>query len=126
MPVRYGRHTTHQLCLIFLLAVIAGGNRSGGSLSGTGRTGSDALLDLLLELVRHFRVILKELLGSIAALGDLGAIVAVPRTALLDDFELCAEVDDLAVFADAFAEHDLEFRNAERRRQLVLHHFNLD
>jgi hypothetical protein len=45
------------------------------------------------------------LLGGIAALGNFGAVIAVPRAAFLDDFEVAAEVDDLAGFGDAFAEN---------------------
>ena len=56
----------------------------------------------------------------VLALTDAVAAVAVPRARLLDDIELRAQIEDLALAGDAFAIKDVEARLLERRRNLVL------
>ena len=60
-----------------------------------------------------------------AALADFGGFIAKPSAAFVDDIELHAVVDDLAVAADTLAEHYVEFRRFKRRRDLVFYDFYL-
>src|SRR5690348_30947 len=66
----------------------------------------------------------QELACVVLALPDLVAGIRVPRTRLLDDSLVDAELDDLALAADALAVEDVEQRLAKRRRHLVLHHLH--
>src|SRR5262249_8356738 len=45
--------------------------------------------------------------------------------ALLDKIVLDAQIDQVTLFRDAFAVHDVELGFTEGRGQLVLHHFDL-
>ena len=65
-------------------------------------------------------MLLQELLGIVAALTQTHLAVVEPRTALLHDTQLDAEVEDLAQLGDALAEHDVELCLTERGRDLVL------
>ena len=56
----------------------------------------DSLLDEHFELLAEFGVVLQQSLCSVATLRQLRAVVAVPRTRLLDDAVLYAEVYHLA------------------------------
>lgn len=49
----------------------------------------------------------------LAALADALAVKGEPCAGFLDDAGIDAEVDDLALFRDAFAVHDVEFDDAE-------------
>ena len=85
--------------------------------AGDGEVGEDLRLDLL----RHVGVLAQELLGVLAALADALAVEGEPGAALLDRAALGAEVDEVALAADALAVEDVELDLAERRRHLVLH-----
>src|SRR4051812_15254314 len=63
-------------------------------------------------------------LGVLAALADALAVIGEPRARLLDHAGLVAEIDQLAGLADAFAVHDVELDDLERRRDLVLDHLD--
>ena len=56
----------------------------------------DSLLDEHFELLAEFGVVLQQSLCSVATLRQFRAVVAVPRTRLLDDAVLYAEVYHLA------------------------------
>ena len=56
----------------------------------------DSLLDEHFELLAEFGVVLQQSLCSVATLCQFRAVVAVPRTRLLDDAVLYAEVYHLA------------------------------
>src|SRR6185437_81925 len=77
-----------------------------------------------LDLVRHLSVALQIVARVVLALSYAIALVRVPGTGLLDDALRGAELDDLTLTRDPLAVHDLEFRLAERRRHLVLHHLD--
>ena len=84
------------------------------------------LEDQLSQLVGQFRIVGNALFGSIASLSKFGIVVAVPRTALLDDVQFAAQVDDLARTRNTFAEHDVELGFPEWRCHLVLHYLHAD
>ena len=58
------------------------------------------------------------------ALPDFVAIVAVPRARFLDDAVFVAQINQLALPADALAVQDVKRSGAERRRHFVFHHFH--
>ena len=64
--------------------------------------------NLVLDLERHRRVGAQILPRIVLALTDAVAAIAVPRARLLDDIELRAEIEDLALAGDAFAIKDVE------------------
>ena len=59
-------------------------------------------------------------LGIFAALADALALIGKPRARFLDDPCLNTEIDQFAALGDAFAIHDVEIDDLERRRHLVL------
>src|SRR5450755_185316 len=71
---------------------------------------ADGLADLLLDLLRHRRILAEEL-----------ARVGVPGAGLLDDAVVDAHLDDLTLARDALVVEDVEVRRLERGRDLVLH-----
>ena len=66
-------------------------------------------------------MVLEVQLRVLAALPNAFFAIRVPRARLLDDPRLGRNVDEQRFMADAFVEHDVEFRLPERRRDLVLH-----
>src|SRR5688500_13429054 len=85
--------------------------------------GHELRADLGLDFLRELRTRLQEFARIVLALADALALVAVPRARLLDDALRGTQVDDLAFAGDAEAVHDFELGLAERRGDLVLHHF---
>ena len=83
------------------------------------------LFDLRRDFVHQFGVVRKRALQPFATLSEFRGAVAVPRTALLDDFEVHAQIGHFAQARDAHTESDFEFALLERRRHLVLHDFHL-
>src|SRR5579884_1669080 len=67
-----------------------------------------------------FRVLFQIGLGVLAALPNALAVIGKPRARFLDHPGLHAEIDQLAALGDAFAVHDVEIDDLERRRHLVL------
>src|SRR4026207_1490034 len=92
------------------------GNRNRGDL-GT---------NLAFELVGDFLVRLEELFGLFPALAEAEVVVREPGAGLGRDVRGAAAVKQAALTADALAVHHVEFRNAERRRDLVLDHLDAD
>src|SRR5450631_2970959 len=82
---------------------------------------ADGLADLLLDLLRHRRILAEELARVVLALADLLALVGVPGAGLLDDAVVDAHLDDLTLARDALVVEDVEVRRLERGRDLVLH-----
>src|SRR5207302_1569687 len=62
--------------------------------------------------------------GVLAALSDAHAVIAEPGARFLDQAGLDPEVEDLADLRNPFAVHDVELDLLERRRDLVLDHFD--
>src|ERR1700681_4849547 len=69
-------------------------------------------------------MLLEERLRVLAALTDALLAVGVPRARFPDDVALERDVDDGAHLRDSLAVRDVELGQAERRRDLVLHHFH--
>src|SRR3546814_2997719 len=65
-----------------------------------------------------------DLLGILAALADTDRVIAEPGARFLDQPGLDAEIEDLADLGNALPVHDVEFDLLERRRDLVLDHFD--
>ena len=70
-------------------------------------------------------VVLQELPRVLAALAHALAVEGVPGARLLDDLVVDAEVEEVALLADALAVEDVELGLAEGRRHLVLDHLHL-
>ena len=102
-----------------------------GDRRGNRRWGGDAAFDAELFFDEAFDlriergVVAENFLGGVAALSDLGAFVAEPGAALLDDFLFKGEVEEAADGGDAFVIHDVELGFPERRGHLVFDHFDL-
>ena len=77
--------------------------------------------DLALDVVGQLRVVPQELLGVVAALAQADIAVVEPCTALLDDAQLDAQIDQFAHLGNALAKHDVELGLTERRCHLILH-----
>src|SRR3546814_9172027 len=74
---------------------------------------------------RHqFGVFGEEGLGILAALADADRVIAEPGARFLDQPGLDAEIEDLADLGNALPVHHVEFDLLERRRDLVLDHFD--
>ena len=100
--------------------------RLGGGLAGTGQQRhAERLAHLVLDLARELGVLAQELARVVLALADLLAVVGVPGAGLVDDAGVDAQVDDLALAADALAVEDVELGRLERRRDLVLDDLDL-
>ena len=59
-------------------------------------------------------------------MSEFGVAVAEPGAGFADDVVFDAEVEDFADFGDAFAEHEVEFADAERRGDFVFDDFDFD
>ena len=66
----------------------------------------------------------KVLLGILAALADLLAVVSEPGAGLLDQVEIRCNVEDIALPGNPFSEHNIEFSFLEGGSNLVLHDFD--
>src|SRR5262245_9444284 len=69
-------------------------------------------------------MIFEELFSCFTSLADALAIERVPGAAFLDDADLTAEIDDLAVARNAGAVKNIKFRFLERRRHFVFDYFD--
>src|SRR5580692_8116416 len=83
------------------------------------RSDAELLLDLLLDLVGHVRVLEQEIPGVLLALPQLIAVVGVPGTGLADDALLHAQVNKSALTADSVAVQNIELGDLEWRRAIV-------
>ena len=79
---------------------------------------------LCLDFLSQLWVVFQQCLGGITTLTELGAIIAEPAAALLDDVVLNTQIHDLAYLADALAEGNLKLSLAEWRSHLVLDHLH--
>src|SRR3972149_3146848 len=70
--------------------------------------------DLLLDLPGESRIGLQQFFGLLAALAQFRLAVGEERTALGDDLQLGADVENVAGLADALIIHDVEFGFADR------------
>src|SRR5688572_30838439 len=80
--------------------------------------------DLVFDFLGNLRTSLQEIASVVLALADALTVVAVPGTGLLDDALGRAHVDDFAFARNAEPVHDFELGLTERRRDLVLDHFD--
>src|SRR5436190_11767156 len=85
---------------------------------------SEFLPHAILNGLADRRIFLEELLGVLAPLTKTLPAEGEPRTTLLDDPLFDSQVEQIAFARDAFAVHHVEFRLAEGRRHLVLHHLH--
>src|ERR1700682_3049980 len=69
---------------------------------------ADGLANLLLDLLRHRRILAQELARVVLALADLLALVGVPGAGLFHDAVVDAHFDDLAFTRDALVVEDVE------------------
>src|SRR5207249_2021584 len=60
-------------------------------------------------------------LGGLAALAEARLLEGEPRAGLVDDAHRDTDIEQATLLRDAFAVHDVELGDAERRRDLVLH-----
>src|SRR5689334_4476892 len=81
--------------------------------------------DTSFKLFSKFRIVEQQLLYGIPAMSKFSIVVAEPLSGFLDHVLVNSNVDDLPYFTDSFSVHDIEFRQAERRSNFVLHHFHL-
>src|SRR5438270_337685 len=81
---------------------------------------AELLLDLLLDLVGHVRVVAQERPRVLLTLAELVAVVGVPGTRLAHDAVLHTQVDQAALTADPDPIQDVELGHLERRADLVL------
>src|SRR5438876_2526597 len=83
----------------------------------------ELLAQRMFQLFANVRVFLQENARILAALPHAFPAKAKPRSRLLDQAFVHAEVDQVAFARNAFALENVEFRFAERGCDLVLHHF---
>ena len=81
---------------------------------------ANAILDGLVDI----GILFEKLLRVLAPLTETLAGVREPRAALFDDALVDGEIEEIAGLGNPFAVHDVELGFAERRRDLVLHHFD--
>jgi len=67
-------------------------------------------------------VLFEELFDVLSALAQFDLTERVESSALFDDSHLGAHFNELALFADALIEHDVELSDLERWSDLVLDH----
>src|SRR6202142_4518968 len=90
------------------------------------RDRGDLGADLSLEAVPDVAVLAHELLRRLASVTQACLAVVEPRPGLADDVEGHADVQEAAVAGHAFAVHDVELGDAERRGDLVLDDLDAD
>src|SRR4029079_8094325 len=83
---------------------------------------ADAAVDLVGDVLR----VPEEVLGRLATLAQPRLAEGEPGTRLGDDVHRDADVEQPALARDALAVHHVEFGDAERRRDLVLHDLDPD
>src|SRR5438445_5586569 len=84
-----------------------------------------ALAEARVDLGADVVVVLQELARVLPSLAHALAVEGVPRPRLLDDLVVDAEVEQVALLADALAVEDVELRFAERGGDLVLDDLDL-
>src|SRR6476646_6028965 len=84
------------------------------------RGDADGFANLRFDLGGGGGMLAQELARIVLPLPDLVAGVRIPGARFFDDPVIDAELDDLALAADALAVQDVEERLAKRRRHLVL------
>src|SRR5215471_8469426 len=67
------------------------------------------LANVGLDLLANIGIVLEKLLGVFSSLADALALVAEPRTALLDHILRHAKIHEVTFARDAFAVNDVEF-----------------
>src|SRR6266705_150364 len=113
----------------WLFAMRCGRSRSRVAIRSRTRTGIarlrnfELLAQRVFQLFANVRVFLQENARILAALPQAFPAKAQPRSRLLDQALVHAEVDQIAFPRNAFAIENVEFRFAERRCDLVLHPF---
>src|SRR6185437_7356714 len=93
---------------------------AGLALDPRGRRYADGFANLRFDLRSGVGMLAQELACVVLPLPDLVARVCIPGTRFFDDPVIDAELDDLALAADALAVQDVEECLAKRRRNLVL------
>src|SRR5579863_4806565 len=68
----------------------------------------------------HILIVFEELAGNFAALLDLLAFIAEPRTRLLQDVIVDRQIEQIAFARNAFPVKDIELGLTERRCNLIL------
>src|SRR5262249_13760927 len=93
-----------------------------------GRAGRQAALlqDSAANLIGQRRVVSQVLLCIFASLAQPPVAVAEPGAALLDYLVFQAQIQQVALAANAPVVHQVELRLFEWRRHLVFHYSNLD
>src|SRR6185503_16392088 len=86
----------------------------------------DLAADAAVDLRGHRRVLLEEVLRSLATLAEPGLAEVEPGAGLADHVHRDADVEQAAFLGHALAVHDVELGDAERRRDLVLHDLDAD
>src|SRR3712207_2823033 len=92
-----------------------------GGAQGDGVGSLFSVLDLVFDGLHHLGTLFQVRLGVLPALADALAFIRIKRARLVDDPEFRPDVDDRAGTRDALAEHDVELRLLERRRDFVLY-----
>ena len=95
--------------------------------TSTPRVPSQRLLaDQPFDLLRDVGRALEELARVLASLAQPRLAVREEGARLLDQPQLDGQVEQAALLGDALVVHDVELGHAERRRDLVLDHLDLD
>src|SRR4029077_17691091 len=86
---------------------------------------AEGFSDFGFDLGSEVGVLVQEAFRVLASLSDAHIAVREPRSRLLDDAVLEADVDELAGLGNSFAIGDVKLLLAERGGTLVLDHFDL-
>lgn len=84
----------------------------------------ESCCNLFFQFGRKFGIVLDDFLHGITSLSEPGFAIAEPGSALADDTQLYAKVNDFAAVRYALAKSDFKFSLAEGRRHLVLDYAN--
>ena len=76
------------------------------------------------HFLADLRIVLQVLFRILPALSDLGVVVRVPCPAFYDYAAVRRQIQNISFSGNPFAEHDIKFCLPERRRDLILHHFD--
>ena len=79
---------------------------------------------IAVDFTHQIGVLAQVIFGILASLADADIAVGEECAALLDDFELGRQIENITGLGDALVEHDVELGSAERRRHLVLDHLD--
>jgi len=77
------------------------------------------MTNFLLELLRHFRIVLEIFDGILSSLPQFLAFVEIPSSGFLKNPGLGAHIQEPCFIGDSRAEHDVKLRLTERRGHLV-------